>query len=367
MITIRSAARNRGLAVLSAALVMGCSTDSVATGGPGGRPPPSGQIQCSIPLDQVFSGGVDRGQIPDLTNPALVPAGHADADYLDDTDRVIGFRLGGRWVAVPHNILWWHEIINFTADPGSRVAVTYCPLTGSSLVFDMGTVSRFIVSGLLFNNNLMMVDGDTESLWPQMSRGARCGPRDGRDLAMVPSVEITWAGWKALHPDTRVVSGETGFSRDYTEYPYDLYEQPDAPPLFAVPDLDRRRQVKERVLGVPGRSGPGIAFPFFELEGAGALATAHEVVDGAPTLVLWDSAAAGAAAFHPEVDGQQLTFAVEGGEFRDVQTGSSWTLDGRAVAGPLAGQALEPIADAYVSFWFAWSTFEEGTRIWGDS
>jgi hypothetical protein len=360
------------VAGLSCAFVpLGCGTETNPSGiSPAGPPPTATQIQCSIPLAQIFSGGVDRGQIPDLTDPDMVDAAHPDAGYLLETDRVIGLRLGGEWVAVPHNILWWHEIINFVSFAGfsgDRTAVTYCPLTGSSIAFDMGRFSRFIVSGLLFNNNLMMVDSETESLWPQMSRGARCGPSDGTDLTILPSVEMTWQAWKQLHPDTRVISGATGFSRDYTRYPYDLYEDPDAPPLFAGSNNDTRRQTKERVLGVPGGGAGSLAFPFFELEAEGDRAAVHETVNGGRVLVLWETAAAGAAAFRPEANGQPLTFEVAGGEFRDLETGSTWRLDGLAVEGPLAGTSLEPIDDAFVAFWFAWSTFEPGTRIWEGS
>ena len=346
---------------------LGCGSDGMPTaGGPGrGSPSPSTTIECSIPLGQIFSGGVDRGQIPDLTDPLLVDASHPDAGYLLETDRVIGLRLRGEWVAVPHNILWWHEIVNFVAGGGGRVAVTYCPLTGSSLVFDMGTVTRFIVSGLLFNNNLMMVDGETESLWPQMSRGARCGLRDGQSLTVLASVEMTWAAWKELHPDTRVVSGTTGFSRDYTRYPYDLYEEPDTRPLFPVPVEDNRRQRKERVLGLPGSSGDAVAVPFFELADAGSRVVVTENVDGTDVVVFWSTAAASAVAFMPESEGQALTFEVVGDEFRDVETGSTWRLDGLATAGPLAGRSLTAFPDAFVAFWFAWSTFHPGTRVWG--
>lgn len=351
--------------VLCGLLACACSSqDSLSTGSGPGFIPPAAQIDCSIPSMEIFSGGVDRGQIPDLTDPELVAVGDPNLDYLLDTDRIIGLELGGSWVAVPHNILWWHEIINFNVPPSKRVAVTYCPFTGSSLVFDMGRVSRFIVSGLLFNNNLMMLDGSTESLWPQMSRGARCGPLDGAELKVLPSIEITWGEWKRLHPDTRVVSGATGFSRDYTLYPYDLYETPSFPPLFPIPDPDRRRLPKERVLGIPGESGSGIAFPFFELEAAGNRVAVHEIVDGQPVVVLWDESGVTAAAYRPQIDGQPLTFEVQNGEFRDLETGSTWRVDGVALTGALAGKTLEPIADSFVAFWFAWSTFERGTRLW---
>ncbi|MGH7540556.1 MAG: DUF3179 domain-containing (seleno)protein [Gemmatimonadota bacterium] len=262
--------RRIGISLAALVSVVGCASNETPTGGGGPGPgpvgpPPSARIECSIPENEIFSGGVDRGQIPDLSDPALVPAGHADADYLLDSDRIIGLSIGAGWVAVPHNILWWHEIAHFDPAPGQRIVVTYCPLTGSSLVFDRGSVTRFQVSGLLFNNNLMMVDGETESLWPQMSRGARCGPRDGDQLRTLASIEMRWDAWRALHPDTKVVSGQTGFSRDYTLYPYDLYEDPDAPPFRPVRLLDTRRRIKERVLGIPGKAGAGIAFPFFEL------------------------------------------------------------------------------------------------------
>ena len=103
---------------------------------------------------------------------------------------MIGIEVDGQYVAIPHNILWWHEIVNFNT-LGVPLAVTYCPLTGSSMVFDRSGVdgNTFGVSGLLFLNNLIMfnrtAEGTTESLFPQMMRGARCGPLDGQTLTDV--------------------------------------------------------------------------------------------------------------------------------------------------------------------------------------
>jgi hypothetical protein len=78
--------------------------------------------------------------------------------------------------------------------------------------------AEFGVSGLLYRNNLIIYDRNTEeSLWPQMARGARCGVRHGSDLVMFPTVEMTWTGWRALHPRTRVVSSETEFDRSVVE------------------------------------------------------------------------------------------------------------------------------------------------------
>ena len=63
-------------------------------------------------------------------------------------------------------------------------------------------------------------------------------------------------------------------------------------------------------------------------------------------------------------DGQPLTFEVRHERLFDMETGSEWRLDGLAVEGPLAGERLEPVAEAYVAFWFAWAAFQPQTRLW---
>jgi hypothetical protein len=284
------------------------------------------------------------------------------AGYLRDEDRVIGVAVDDEVVAIPINILWWHEIVNL--ELGSRtLAVTHCPLTGSSLAFDRAPLGgvEFGVSGLLYRNNLIMYDRTTqESLWPQMIRGARCGVRDGQGLTMYPLVEATWGSWRSLHPDTRVVSGDTGYDRDYRVYPYGDYARIDNRELlFPLPDIDRRRQPKERVLGIPLRDG-GDAYPFGELAELGDAA----VVAGPDYVVLWDAPAAAAMAFEPTDGARDLTFRVRNGEVVDDQTGSVWQVDGTATAGAMKGTRLTPVAEAYVSYWFAWAAFQPGTNLW---
>jgi len=328
----------------------------------------SDEITCSIPRSLIFDGGPGKDGIPALTNPRLVAPGDVGAAYLREEDRVIGLLVNGEPIAVPLNIGWWHEIVNL--DLGSlHLAVTHCPLTGSSLIFDRAAADNraFGVSGLLFMNNLIMYDrGSKESLWPQLLRGAGCGPRTGTTLAMFPAMEMTWAGWKALYPATKVISSETGVPRDYTRYPYGSYDQPDNPEvLFPMPTVDRRRPPKERVLGLPDSVKGGMAFPFGALADAGSVAAVDTVVAGRRVVVFWDAASQGAMAYYPRAAGRSLTFHVEGGQFVDRETRSVWRLDGKAVSGELAGAQLEAVSGAFVVYWFAWAAFFPDAALWG--
>jgi len=357
-----------GIGVVAAALLLaGCGADPSGVG----RTPDNRaeNLICSIPTSDIQSGGPGKDGIPALTNPPLTGSFDAGAQYLRDFDRVIGIVLPERTVAIPLNILWWHEIVNMDVGPLS-LAVTHCPLTGSSLVFDRGPMdgAEFGVSGLLFQNNMLMYNRSTgESLWPQMSRGARCGPRDGTELDMIASTEMSWAGWRSLHPNTFVVGSNTGHDRDYNLYPYGRYDDPtNAELLFPLSGgVDRRRPPKERVLGIPEGEGEGVALPYGELRRSGNLSVANLVADGREIVVLWSSAAEGAAAFEPFLeDGTRVTLRVKDGAFVDEETGSVWGLHGSAYQGPLRFRRLKPYDEAYVAYWFAWAAFHPETRIW---
>ncbi len=337
--------------------------DGGLVGSPADRPIPD--LTCSIPESLIYPGA-NKDAIPALVDPAMVQPGHPSLSYLGDSDRVVGLELDGQSWAIPHNILWWHEIVNLTHGD-QAVAITHCPLTGSSLVFDRTSIdgAELGVSGLLYLNNLIMYDRtDEESLWPQMSRGARCGPRDGAQLSQLPIVEMRWDAWRELNPGTLVVSGDTGYRRDYRVYPYGGYASPtNSQILYPMPEIDDRRQPKEPVLGIPDGEGGGIAFPFGELDAGPVYVAEHEL--GRRTIVvLWSREAVSAMAYLPEVDGRPVTLEVEDGRIIDVGTGSVWTVQGHAIEGPLVHDRLAPIPAAYMAYWFAWAAFHPDTEIW---
>ncbi len=105
-----------------------------------------------------------------------------------------------------------------------------------------------------------------------------------------------------------------------------------------------------------------MAFPFGWLAELGSVA----VVNDAHRVVLWDEAGQAAMAYQRDLDGQTLGFEVAGGRVVDRETGSTWRVDGLAVAGPLEGRRLTPIAEAYVAYWFAWAAFHPDTFVRGE-
>lgn len=218
-----------------------------------------------IPSNQILPGGPPKDGIPALDAPKFVAASET---RLEGTDRLLGLSRRGISKAYPVSILNWHEIVNdrFGDEP---VAVTYCPLCGTGMAYlarVRGGATTFGVSGLLYNSDVLLYDRSTESLWSQILAQAVAGPLKGHKLAQIPLEHTTWADWKRRHPDTLVLSTDTGFARDYTRDPYHDYA---ATPrlMFPVGATSDRLPAKEIVLGIEV-DGARKAYPFSELDKA---------------------------------------------------------------------------------------------------
>ena len=342
------------------------------------EPEPGGNFLVSFPLGSIVSGGVVKDGIPALTDPIFVSASSPQADYVRENDIVLGLTIGGEARAYPHNIGWWHEIVNDRI-AGRSVVVSLCPLTGTGMVHDGegddGKRVALGVSGRLFNNNLVMYDRrdpwNQETFYPQMLGRGVSGPRAGSDLELLPVVETTWRFWKQMHPDTRVISKTTGHSRSYVSYPYGNYRDPSTPPTFQTTPSPAANTAydlygpKEMVLGV--RFGEiAMAYPFASMD---ANAVINDVVASNPIVVVFYEEERLALAFDRTVDGEVLTFekvAATGSVFpfamQDAETGSQWNLMGESLSGSMAGKRLRQIP-AHNAFWFAWVTFWQNTGV----
>ena len=185
----------------------------------------------SVGLDEIVSGGVPRDGIPSIDDPAFVPVVEAE---LPANEPVIGLIVEGDARAYPLRILIWHEIVN---DLVGRVpvAVTYCPLCNTGIVFDRrqgGRVLEFGTTGKLRHSDLVMYDRTTESWWQQFVGEAIVGEATGQRLAMLPARLESLAAFEERAPDGKVLVAGDGALRPYGSNPYVGYDSSPAPFLY---------------------------------------------------------------------------------------------------------------------------------------
>ncbi|MGK7397495.1 MAG: DUF3179 domain-containing protein [Candidatus Cyclobacteriaceae bacterium M3_2C_046] len=221
---------------------------------------------ASIPLRHIKDGGPPRDGIPSIDQPDFLPASKAG---LEPDTRILGVKTNGIAKAYPIPILNYHEIVNDLF--GSRpVVITYCPLCGSGVAFD-GQIEEkrrtFGVSGLLYNSDVLLYDRQSESLWSQIKLEAISGPMRGKELTMLPTSNTTWQEWKKQHPNTLVLSENTGYRRNYDRNPYPGYAESENL-YFEVEKSDKRYHPKETVIGIK-LNGQFKAYPFSELDATG--------------------------------------------------------------------------------------------------
>jgi hypothetical protein len=288
----------------------------------------------SVSFSEFQSGGPPKDGIPTIDDPKFLPV--TQADFLSPREPVIELELGGEARAYPLQILTWHEIVNDEVG-GTPVAVTFCPLCNTAIVFDRrvdGRTLDFGTTGKLRNSDLVMYDRQTESWWQQFGGEALVGELTGAELEHVPSRIVAWEQFRSQHPGGRVLSRDTGHERPYGQNPYSGYDSVDSPPLFPAENLDDDRlPPKERVVFVQ-RGGEAVAVPF------SVLAEKRELrveVGGDELVVRWRPGVASA------LDSSSIP------EGRDVGA-AEVRLDGELVAFDMP-------------FWFTVAAFRPDVRI----
>jgi hypothetical protein len=317
----------KGAMVLGGLGVLGVA--GAATLWPSGKNPSAPAAAAGQPptldalADAVASGGPGKDGIPAIDRPRFVRA--ADAGFLTPDEPVFGLDYRGEVRAYPQLILVWHEIVNDVV-AGRRIVVTYCPLTGTTIGFTGirgGPELTFGTTGNLVNSNLLMYDRETDSEWPQLLGGSIRGVHKGQRLASVPLVWTSWAAWRTAHPDTLVLSTDTGSIRSYGSDPYGSYPRRsgyyvDGEPIFPVLARDERFPAKDVVIGIRA--------------GTAALAVHRELVRRERSVPV-------------TIAGRGLTVAWDD------------TLDTAVVTGG------DPTVDVLDAMWFAWYAFHPHTTV----
>ena len=271
----------------------------------------------TVALADLQQGCPARDCIPSIDAPKYIAAEEAK---LSDDDIVVTLSYEGEYRAYPTRILDHHEIVNDTI-AGTPLAITWCPLCGSAVGIHRqvgDSVTEFGVSGVLYNSDLVLYDRATGTLWDQIEAKGIVGPMTGEQLRLIPVSMTKWGRWRQAHPDTLVLSTDTGFEEDYSTDRFAEYR--DSTRLFMpVSNSDDRMHPKTVVYG-------------FELEG-------------------------GSIAFDAALLEENMSYS------HDLD-GQTWELragDDGAVT--LRDPDQESVYAPIRLFWFAWYTFHPQTEL----
>jgi hypothetical protein len=314
-----------------------------------------------IRLEEIVWGGVQVDGIPSLDSPKLIPAGAAD--YLKDSDPVFGVSINGDARAYPLRIMGWHEMFNETIG-GVPVALAYCTLCSAGILFETQVEGRkkalvFGSSGFLYRSNKLMFDRETDSLWNQFTGAPVSGPlvNSGIRLKIRPVTITTWKAWRKANPDTKVLSLDTGFRRDYgSGVVYaDYFASAELMfPAFVRDESKVRR--KDYVFGIReldvARTWPLAAF---EKE-----TIINDAFAKRPIVLIGDAKTRTVRAY----ERGDNTFDAGEDETSLKSGNAAWRVTEEALIGPDGGK-LDRIA-GHLAFWFAWDGYlGERSTIYG--
>ncbi|MDX1636605.1 MAG: DUF3179 domain-containing protein [Balneolaceae bacterium] len=324
-----------------------------------------------IPSGEVVDGGPGKDGIPSIDNPRFSDA--QNTGYVADSRLVTGIRIGDTIKAYPHQVMDHHEIVNDQAG-STAYCLTLCPLTGTAIAWDRmidGEIAEYGVSGRLFRNNLIPYDRKTDSRYSQMQVRGVNGSRAGSELNTLQVVQTTWATWKAMYPESEVLTTNTGFSRNYSGFLYGRgYYSGNSGTLFPVQHSDNRLPTKERLHGVIAErpADEDARVKVYEIDEFGeGVSIIEDQFNGEDIIIVGSSDKNFAASFKPLMaDGTpRILEAVQDAlpVVMEDQDGNRYDIFGYAVQGPRAGERLQRTF-SYTGFWFAWIDFFPGLELY---
>jgi hypothetical protein len=226
---------NSGLLLTALAVILYFGINAVQANPDGWRYewPRTDFSKHSVKFDEIMSGGPPKDGIPSIDKPKFEPV--SSHKELGENEPVIGLIINGKARAYPLRVLIWHEIVNDTFE-GVPIAVTYCPLCNSSIVFDRrldGKVLEFGTTGKLRKSDMVMYDRQTDSWWQQFLGKGIVGVMTGKQLKTIPARLESFANFKKRAPmGAKVLVPNFGVFRAYGQNPYAYYDSSAMPFLY---------------------------------------------------------------------------------------------------------------------------------------
>ncbi len=310
-------------------------------------------VATTIRLDEIDWGGVVVNGIPPLAYPQTLPA--AAAEYLDDDHIVFGIAVNGEARAYPKRVLAWHEMA-LDRLGGVELTIVYCTLCGTVIPYESVVDGRHITigtSGFLYRSNKLMFDDETKSLWNTFEGVPVVGPLVGSGLRLRHRsvVTTTWEEWRRSHPETTVLSLETGHRRDYSEgAAYRDYFATDRL-MFQVPQVDERLRNKDEVVVMLLADAAGARHPLAIAARFLGDNRVYQTEHAGHRLVVVTSARGANRVYAAGAD--RFARLLDDGRVADV-AGGVWRVTEDALVADADPQRRLPRVAAQRAFWFGW-------------
>ena len=233
-----------------------------------------------------------------------------------------------------------------------------------------GQPTTFGTSGLLYRSNKVMYDRATRSLWHQFTGEPIIGPLAGSGIRqpLFPSVVTTWEEWLTEHPDTTVLSRDTGvYEADFyvpENDPRAIYYSyfTDSETMFPVWIRDPAYAPKTVVIGLAVGDGRK-AYAVEELQKARVV---NDTVGGEQVVIVASSGSRSARAYHrghlrflsgDSADKIAPSLLVDG-------TGTTWQVTEAALVNENDASVRLSRVPTRTSFWFGWYQYHPNTEIY---
>ena len=312
-----------------------------------------------------------RAQTPQATpmpytaihQPEFVAA--LEATFLQDDDILLGVTSGNIAKAYPAADLAQHGAV-FDKLPEGPISVTWCGVCNTGLVFRAEVKGRTLhfQYDRMVGGNEVQKDLETGTSWQQATGEAIDGPLKGTRLTLYPVVRTTWGEWRKRYSQTMVLKPLPGYAERMPSLSRRIKAVtrvgPEGAPNGALA-LDKRLPARETVAGLEvGRET--VAYPFSALRVARVV---NDRVGGLPIVIVHQPSSDTTTAFDARAKGKVLTFQAandDASSVIDLNTRSTWNAYGLCLEGPLKGTQLKHVI-LVPQFWFAWSQFHQGTRV----
>ena len=275
---------------------------------------------------------------------------------VDQDKLVLSIHINGEAKAYPIMVIGYHHQVKDTVG-GEPVMVTYCTVCRTGRAFSpfiKGQYQQFRLVGM-DHFNAMFEDENTKSWWRQATGEAIAGPQKGNVLNELPSEQMELQAWIRKYPDTKILQPDSSFTKKYEQL-----EDFDMGTIDS--HLEKRDsaswQFKSWVVGVL-INAKAKAYDWNDLLQYKLI---NDSLNAVPLVLVVEKDSASFHAWNRTVNGRVLDFMVNENDdiIKDINTGSSWNMDGLCIEGELKGQQLA-VVPAYQEFWHSWQQFRPGT------